>query len=222
MNIRRFRALLLLLAVPGFVAAFGAPWNSGSPRWQKIPAITLVAREDDLRLPAVRQAVEFWNKTFAELPTPFRLGAITRVDGRVSDADLEDLSNSTPRGMWIRHHPDAFGSFSGDLIIVLSDADFVSFTSRIGDRMLVAIKNGSNPPLSLPNVLHNVVAHEIGHAMGLRHNDDPTTLMCGRPASCRPATFKSDVSRMFPLTPADLSRLRELYPANWTRADESR
>jgi Zn-dependent protease with chaperone function len=36
--------------------------------------------------------------------------------------------------------------------------------SRIGDRMLVAIRNGSLPPLSEPNVLRNVIAHEIGHA----------------------------------------------------------
>ena len=107
---------------------------------------------------------------------------------------------------------EPFASFPGDLLIVLSDAEFVSFTSRIGDRMLVAIKNGAHPPLSLPNVLPNVIAHELGHAIGLEHNSDPTTLMCGRPAACRPAAFLSDTARMFPLTPADISRLRESYP----------
>ena len=81
--------------------------------------------------------------------------------------------------------------------------------------MLVAIKNGSTPPLNLPNVLPNVIAHEIGHALGLQHNADPTTLMCGRPAPCRPAAFVSDEPRMFPLTSADIARLHELYPKNW-------
>jgi predicted Zn-dependent protease len=214
-NARSRAALFSLIVIPGIVAAFGAPWQWGPSHWQKMPAITIVGREDDPRLPAVREAVEFWNKTFADLPTPFHLGAITRVDGAVADKDLEDLSESTPRGMWIRQHPEPFASFGGDLIIVLSDAEFVSFSSRIGNRMLVAIKNGSHAPLTLPNVLHNLAAHEIGHALGLEHNADPTTLMCGRPASCRPAAFVSDVPRMFPLTPTDVASLREWYPANW-------
>ncbi|HEY2676296.1 MAG TPA: matrixin family metalloprotease [Steroidobacteraceae bacterium] len=214
-SISRFAAAFSLIILPGLIFAFALPWQWGPSHWQKVPAITIVGRENDPRLPAVREAVDFWNKTFTDLPTPFRLGAITRVDGSVADQDLEDLSSSTPRGMWIRHHPDPFASFGGDLIVVLSDADFVSFTSRIGDRMLVAIKDGSQAPLNLPNVLHNVVAHELGHALGLEHNADPTTLMCGRPASCRPAAFVSGVPRMFSLTAADISRLRELYPANW-------
>jgi hypothetical protein len=119
MNLRRLRLLLPLLVVPGLAAAFGLPWQWSPPRWQKVPAITIIAREDDPRL------------------------------------------------------------------------------------------------LALPNVLHNVIAHEIGHALGLQHNGDPTTLMCGRPTSCRPAAFTSDEPRMFPLTSADIARLRELYPANW-------
>jgi hypothetical protein len=186
------------------------------PRWQRIPAITVVARADDPRLPAVKLAVEYWNQLLAALPTPFRLGAITRVNGKVSDDVLEDLSNSASRGLWTRHDPQPFASFGGDLIIVLSDAEFVSFTSRIGDRMLIAIKNGSRLPLSMPNVLPNVIAHEVGHAIGLEHNDDPATLMCGRPAPCRPGLFASEVPRMFPLTAADIARLRTLYPPNWS------
>ena len=214
MHIRRLRLLIPLILVSGFVAAFGMPWVP--QHWHRIPAITVIARVDDPRLPAVKQAVEYWNQSLAALPTPFRLGAITRVDGKVADDDLEELSNSSPRGLWSRYHPQPFAAFGGDLIIVLSDAEFVSFTSRIGDRMLVAIKNGSQPPLSRPNVLPNVIAHEIGHAIGLEHNDDPATLMCGRPASCRPGAFASDVPKMFPLTPADTARLLELYPSNWS------
>jgi hypothetical protein len=214
-NTRRIRLMLTLLAVPALVAAFGVPSLWGAPHWQRVPAITIVGREDDPRLPAVREAIGFWNRTFGALPTPFHLGAISRVDGTVPDADLRDLSESTIRGLRVRQHPETFASFGGDLIIVLSDAEFVSFTSRIGGRMLVAIKNGSTPPLNLPNVLPNVIAHEIGHALGLQHNADPTTLMCGRPAPCRPAAFVSDEPRMFPLTSADIARLHELYPANW-------
>jgi hypothetical protein len=213
-HIRRVGLLIPLILVSGFVVAFGMPWRWGPPHWQKIPAITIVAREDDSRLPAVRHAVDHWNHLLAALPTSFRLGAISQVVGTVPDEDLQELADSTPRGLWIRHHPQPFAAFGGDLILVLSDAEFVSFTSRIGDRMLIAIKSGSQPPLSRPNVLPNVIAHEIGHAIGLVHNDDPATLMCGRPASCRPGVFASDVPRMFPLTSADIASLRDLYPAN--------
>jgi hypothetical protein len=213
--LNRRRLAILFFIVPVVLAAFGAPWPWTGPNWRGVPTLTIVCREDDRRLPAVRGAVEFWNRTFAALPTTFRLGTITRVDGSVPDEDLRDLSESTPRGLWIRQHPESFASFRGDLLIVLSDAEFVSFTARIGNRMLIAIKNGMDPPLNLPNVLPNVIAHELGHALGLQHNSDPATLMCGRPAPCRPASFLSDSARMFPLTPADSSRLRELYPVHW-------
>lgn len=147
--------------MPGLLAAFGAPWRWVGPQWRGVPTVTIVGREDDPRLPAVRDAVEFWNRTFAALPTTFRLGAVTRVDGSVPDEVLRDLSESTLLGS--SRHADAFAIFHGDLLIVLSNAEFVSFTARIGDRMLVAIRNGAHPPLNLPNVLPNVIAHELGH-----------------------------------------------------------
>jgi hypothetical protein len=66
--------------------------------------------------------------------------------------------------------------------------------------------------LSLPNTLRNVTAHELGHVLGLRHNDDVASLMCGRPAPCRPAAFASDSAHFFPLTTIDKNRLRKRWP----------
>jgi hypothetical protein len=82
-------------------------------------------------------------------------------------------------------------------------------------RRFVAIRGMASPPLSLPNVALNLVAHEMGHAIGLGHNADPKLLMCGRPAPCRPGEYQSDEPRMFPVSPEERQQLLRMYPQGW-------
>src|SRR5262245_65403335 len=96
----------------------------------------------------------------------------------------------------------------GYLIVVLSDVDFISFAARSlsGAKVLVGIRSHQLYPLTLSNVARNVIAHELGHTIGLGHNDDPTTLMCGRPDPCRPAAFQSQTEWFFLLHIAEPRR----------------
>ena len=46
--------------------------------WKEIPTIVILSAEDDFRVLAIREAVDFWNAEFAQLGSPFRFGAIVR------------------------------------------------------------------------------------------------------------------------------------------------
>jgi len=136
------------------------------------------------------------------------------VNGSVPDQDMQDLATRVPTHFWRMTLPASLDPFPGDLLVVLSDASFISFAARGSQRTVVGIKN-SALLMTTPNVLRNVVAHELGHAIGLPHNDDPKLLMCGRPAPCRPDAFQSDTPHFFPLSAAEKERLQRLYPSDW-------
>jgi hypothetical protein len=206
-----FRSLILYLATGAFVWA--GPFHSS--HWTKIPNITVVSAAGDPRVETLREAVAYWNRTFAELGTPFRLGDIDVVTGSVPDGDIQSVGDQVLHGSSSTSIPESLQRLPGDLLVILSDARFVSYTAYRGGRVFVAIKNGNTPPLALPNVLRNVIAHELGHAIGLEHNTDPELLMCGRPAACRPDAFESATQRFFPLSDNERKYLLILYPRNW-------
>jgi hypothetical protein len=211
-----------IMAVAGFTATLAHAQFGVS--WQRTPAITVISSDGDPRLALVDEAVTFWNKTFSELGSGFRLGAVTRLVQPVPEEAVKSLGQSVLAmggnfGVPV-YVPQVFHDLPGNLIIVLADSDFVSFAGPVfaSSKRVVGIKGIKYPPLTLPNVARNVVAHELGHAIGLGHNFDPTKLMCGRPAPCRPALFRSDEPRLFPLTDDEKRQLASMYPADWKPA----
>jgi len=211
---------MMRLAIPCVLVAvvLAAGAAHAQMGWRIAPNIVVVSAERDARLALVDEAIAFWNGTLQEIGSGLRLGPVTRVVQPIPEGALQSLSMAVlanPRGPI--DAPEGLRDLPGDLTVFLAKSEFVSFAGPFlaDQKRVVGIRPADRLPLTYPDVMRNVIAHELGHAIGLGHNADPTKLMCGRPAPCRPDAFHSNEPRIFPLTDDDRRRLRALYPPDW-------
>src|SRR3954471_6129085 len=180
--------------------------------WKHLPSIVIVSKEDDTRLKAVHEGRGFWNAELVKLGSPFRLGAVTHVPEPLNVKDFHPDFRRAPHNPFSL--PEVLRKVDGDVIVVLSDDSFYAFTLgwSAPKKILIGIQNEQTHPLTIPNGPANVVAHELGHVIGLGHNEHPNALMCGSSPWC---LFDFSREGFFALTDHEKTRLMEMYPPDW-------
>jgi len=173
---------------------------------------------NDVRLPMALDAVKFWNETAAELSLGVHVIEDVIIASSVERA-LENYARSiSHRAGRLRpgpSEPDApseITDFESNVVLLLSRQDLMSFAWPLPRHYghFVAIEEDRHAMIRNPNIARNIIAHEIGHTLGLSHNSDPTSLMCG---PCRTNELSVDHHEYMQLTATDRKLLRGRYPS---------
>ena len=97
-----------------------------------------------------------------------------------------------------------------DVVLLLSRQDLMSFAWPIpkGRGHFIAVEADELAMAQNLNIARNIIAHEIGHSLGLVHNRDATSLMCG---PCRTSGLNRERPEYMRLTDGDRRRLIARY-----------
>lgn len=178
--------------------------------------VVVVPEAGDPRVAHTRAAVEFWNRTLAGLGLDVRLREAALVAGSPGMRAIETFARFVsqrggriPKGEAGPRPPSAITDLGGDVVVLLSRQPLLPFAWPLAGSPdhFVAIR-ALRPRRGDDTVLRNVIAHELGHTLGLVHNRGGASLMCG---PCSSLAAEDSPGGWLPLTARDRARLRALH-----------
>jgi len=200
---RGFLSLAIGAAV--FAAVPSGAWAQ-SPRERHVVVLRAAATTTD-RPSIASEAIAFWNRVLSELQLGTRFVETTLI----ATSDSERLLENYTRAVWQQagrlspgdrgpHEPRNLEGLGADVVVFLSQQPTMSFAwpLRQSPGFFVAVPSAT--------ATRNIIAHELGHVLGLTHHNDPRVLMC---SPCQGGLI--DEASFLPLTRHDRLRLRELH-----------
>src|SRR5262245_10692878 len=128
--------------------------------------IMIVGDPNDARIAPAREAIAHWNQEFVRLGRRVHFDSAGVSSASIPDEALRAASGEATfgRGAATTRLLASISEVPADIVIALSRTDLISFgvSWRAGSRGVVALRRSDIPPLSLPNTVRNVIAHELG------------------------------------------------------------
>ena len=198
------------------------PAAPAAPQVLEHRVVIITSDAADERVTQTREAVAFWNRTLSDLDLGVRLREAELIIASPDSRALENYARQVsqrggrvPRGTAGPQPPSELTDLQADVVVLLSRQPLMPFAWPLtglaeSPGYFVAIRTAEPQRPGDDKVLRNIIAHELGHTLGLTHNRATATLMCG---PCSSVAAEDNPQEWLPLTTDDRARLRALHAA---------